>query len=411
MATQRKIIFNQQSVSNHIQYPPINLGSQQYNTYAVQHTPVSGSTEKHVIYIGHIYDREINAIQLRGEAWRTSGSAATVSGSINLSIGDFETPTAVVHHNIVSYDSSNPDVFELNLPLGGLGLTHDTVQNIGVSMTASGSYKFAQYGNLSGSATEAQEALPAAYMINPTILISGSAPTLNEVAFAGNNTTKDITANNLIASSNMFCNLSGTGTASITFDGLLGDQLTNDGVNFAMDNFLVVPVSGSTFETALIYNDAQVGGNLEVDGNIISNGLLSTSSSTIYTQVLGPNSDQFHYFYHGNAVGAYMYWDSSEELFAFNKPVKKITTRVTTTYTILIGDDTIFCDTDGGAFTVTLPAGSDGQTFRIINCGTSGNDLTIAPNGAELLTGVNASKTASDGTVIILTYQPTEGWY
>jgi len=89
----------------------------------------------------------------------------------------------------------------------------------------------------------------------------------------------------------------------------------------------------------------------------------------------------------------------------------KSTTRITTTYTILVTDDRIFADTDGGAFTVTLPAGVEGQEFRIINCGSSGNDLTIAPNGAENLTGANASKAASDGTVVILTYNATEGWW
>jgi len=87
----------------------------------------------------------------------------------------------------------------------------------------------------------------------------------------------------------------------------------------------------------------------------------------------------------------------------------KNTTRVTTTYTALITDDRIFCDTDGGDFELTLPVGVDGQEFRIINCGS--NTLTITPNGAELLTGVNASKTANDGTVIILTYETTEGWW
>jgi len=89
----------------------------------------------------------------------------------------------------------------------------------------------------------------------------------------------------------------------------------------------------------------------------------------------------------------------------------KNTTRVTTTYTILVTDDTVFCNTDGGAFAVTLPAGAEGQTLRIINSGTSGNDLTVTPNSTEHLTGVNASKTASDGTVVLLTYNATDGWY
>ena len=104
-------------------------------------------------------------------------------------------------------------------------------------------------------------------------------------------------------------------------------------------------------------------------------------------------------------------------LFNFNTTVKtdggriKNTTRITTTYTILTTDDRVFANTDAGAFTITLPVGVEGQEFRIINTGSSGNDVTITPNGAELLTGANASKTISDGTVVILTYNSVDGWY
>ncbi len=71
----------------------------------------------------------------------------------------------------------------------------------------------------------------------------------------------------------------------------------------------------------------------------------------------------------------------------------------------------VFCDTDGGVFTVTLPASPvDGQTYRIANTGSSSNLLTIARNG-NLLVGGTADKTASDGTVIILTFETTEGWF
>ena len=90
------------------------------------------------------------------------------------------------------------------------------------------------------------------------------------------------------------------------------------------------------------------------------------------------------------------------------------TTRITSAdspYTVLDTDSRIFADTDGGAITINLQAGTDGRELRIINCGSSGNLLTIAPNGAELLTGVNASRTLSDSSIIIITYETTEGWY
>jgi len=90
------------------------------------------------------------------------------------------------------------------------------------------------------------------------------------------------------------------------------------------------------------------------------------------------------------------------------------TTRIINTaspYTILATDHEIFVDTDGGAVTVNLPAGIDGTNYRIINTGSSANNITIAPNGAELLTGANANKTLSDGLILILTYETTEGWW
>lgn len=87
------------------------------------------------------------------------------------------------------------------------------------------------------------------------------------------------------------------------------------------------------------------------------------------------------------------------------------TTRVTGTYTILVTDHNVFCDTDGGAFTATLPAGAAGQNIKVVNCGTSGNNLTLAPSGLELLQGANSSITLTDGQTVNLVYEATEGWY
>ena len=89
----------------------------------------------------------------------------------------------------------------------------------------------------------------------------------------------------------------------------------------------------------------------------------------------------------------------------------KNTTRVTTTYTILITDDVVFANTDAGAYTVTLPAGVEGQTFKIINSGSSVNNLALAPNGAEHLLGANSNFALADGESLILTYNATDGWY
>lgn len=71
----------------------------------------------------------------------------------------------------------------------------------------------------------------------------------------------------------------------------------------------------------------------------------------------------------------------------------------------------VFCDTDGGAIALTLPEGIANKKVRIINCGSSGNDVTVTPYGSELLTGANDSRTLSDKSIINLEYDTTEGWW
>jgi len=89
--------------------------------------------------------------------------------------------------------------------------------------------------------------------------------------------------------------------------------------------------------------------------------------------------------------------------------IKVATIRVITTYTILITDSAVYCNTDGGAYTVTLPAGVVGQMFYITNCGSSGNALTIACNGAETIND-DATQTLTDYEAIDIIFETTENW-
>lgn len=88
----------------------------------------------------------------------------------------------------------------------------------------------------------------------------------------------------------------------------------------------------------------------------------------------------------------------------------KKTTRITANYTLTANDCVLFCDTDGGAIQVDLPAGVNGTEYRIINTGSSGNDVTLVPNGSELLFGLNASEYLADAEKVIIVYETTEGW-
>ena len=87
------------------------------------------------------------------------------------------------------------------------------------------------------------------------------------------------------------------------------------------------------------------------------------------------------------------------------------TTRLTSTTTLTAEHHIVFCDTDGGAFEVDLPAGVEGTHYKIICCGT--NTLTVDPNGSEELfgAGVGVASTLEEGEVINIHYNANEGWF
>lgn len=84
----------------------------------------------------------------------------------------------------------------------------------------------------------------------------------------------------------------------------------------------------------------------------------------------------------------------------------KNTTRVTTTYTILVSDEVVFANTDSAGYTVTLPTGVEGQALKIVNSGSSGNTLTVA---GSIYGGTDF--TLNDGESIEITYNATDDWY
>jgi len=92
------------------------------------------------------------------------------------------------------------------------------------------------------------------------------------------------------------------------------------------------------------------------------------------------------------------------------------TTRIIDTaspYTILATDNVVFCDTDGGAIEVDLPAGTEGKHYKLINCGSGGNSLTVDPDGTEQVWGGGAgvALVLIDGEILDIHYNATEGWW
>jgi len=89
------------------------------------------------------------------------------------------------------------------------------------------------------------------------------------------------------------------------------------------------------------------------------------------------------------------------------------TTRIAASpYNVLETDHVIFVDTDGGGIIVNLPAGIEGTNYRVINSGTSGNAVTLTPNGVDQLFkgGAGVATTFYDGEVADIVYNVTEGW-
>lgn len=71
----------------------------------------------------------------------------------------------------------------------------------------------------------------------------------------------------------------------------------------------------------------------------------------------------------------------------------------------------VFANTDSAAVAITLPAGVDGTYYRIVNTGTSGNNVTITPDGTENLLGANSSFTLFDAEALIIVFSTDDGWW
>jgi len=79
-----------------------------------------------------------------------------------------------------------------------------------------------------------------------------------------------------------------------------------------------------------------------------------------------------------------------------------------------VGGEGYFCNTTGGIFTATLPAGTIGDECTFVDyAGTfDTNNLTVAPNGSEKINGVAASLTVSvERAAFTLVFtDSTQGW-
>jgi len=87
-------------------------------------------------------------------------------------------------------------------------------------------------------------------------------------------------------------------------------------------------------------------------------------------------------------------------------------TRITAADSPYSASDTqrvIFCNTDAGDTTVLL-SGAFGSYYKVINCGASGNYLTLSGFSGQKVYG-ESEQTLADGSVIELHYNTIEGWW
>jgi hypothetical protein len=112
-----------------------------------------------------------------------------------------------------------------------------------------------------------------------------------------------------------------------------------------------------------------------------------------------------------------LFWDSVNSILRITGRISstgriKGTTRINATpYNVLSTDENIYVDTNSEPITLNLPPGSDGVSYRIVNVGKNRNDVTLTPDGTDLLFGVNNTEKVIDSEVLIMTFEETEGWY
>lgn len=87
-------------------------------------------------------------------------------------------------------------------------------------------------------------------------------------------------------------------------------------------------------------------------------------------------------------------------------------TRVTSgPYTVLLTDHIIFVNTDSASVIVNLPAGIQGTEYKVVNTGSSGNTVSLVPNGSENLMGANSAFALNDSESLIVNFDSTDGWF
>lgn len=169
----------------------------------------------------------------------------------------------------------------------------------------------------------------------------------------------------------------------------------------------------TTGQTNLLESDEFGDGRQWVNTPTRKNNFAATAAPTVNDDIdTGVNYEVGSWWFDVTNDDVYYCIDSTSGAAIWHKVnVTYITRTTAATYNVITGDTEIFANTDSNAVTVNLQAGTQNRKLRIVNTGSSGANVTIAPNGAELVIGMNNSFVLLDSEVIIITYDTTDGWY
>ena len=178
-----------------------------------------------------------------------------------------------------------------------------------------------------------------------------------------------------------------------------------------------IDIAGTLDVTGLLTADASasVTGNL----NILAQGDLRLQDSSggqyvamqapatvaaSYTLTMPPDDGDANQYLQTNGSGVLDWATVSVPVSAYNVWLVK-----TANYTAVAGDQLV-CNHASTAFTITLPAGSAGNTVIISNAGAA--LITIGRNGSQKINSVAADGTLPNGNSTQLVYtNDTIGWF
>lgn len=95
--------------------------------------------------------------------------------------------------------------------------------------------------------------------------------------------------------------------------------------------------------------------------------------------------------------------------FPFESNVSSLT--ILTSYTAAQSDNVILADATAGAITVTLPPAVNKNMFRVVKIDSSGNAVTIVPNGTDTIGGGASLALAAQGDGTQISSDGINAWY